>query len=95
MMNESDCMPEVHISSFGICDSPENQSGETVYLISMEGTEIAGKPCQFTLLKNAKWEKTKEQAKVEGESALTTESVLSCAWGGVIQFYSSGQHEEE
>ncbi|WHX48244.1 DUF4280 domain-containing protein [Paenibacillus woosongensis] len=95
MMNESDSIPEVNISNFGICSSPENQSGETVYLISMDGQEIQGKPCLLALLAGSKWEKTKEQAKVEGKSALTTESELHCSLGGVIRFNSSGQHEEE
>ncbi|WP_340924207.1 DUF4280 domain-containing protein [Paenibacillus sp. FSL R5-0527] len=95
MMNEADCVPEVNISSFGTCDSPKNESGETVYLISMDGKEIQGKPCKFALLAGGKWEKTKEQAKVDEKPALTTESELHCSLGGTIRFNSSGQQEAD
>lgn len=93
MMNELDCKLEDNISTFGICHHPANTSSETVYLISMEGVQIEGKPCQPVLLGD-KWLRTKTATKVDGHAALTTESQLICGIGGIIQFYSSGQHED-
>ncbi|GIO31563.1 MULTISPECIES: DUF4280 domain-containing protein [Paenibacillus] len=93
MMNELDCVPEVNISKFGICNHPSNESGETIYLISMDGQQIQGKPCLPKLL-GTSWSKTKTKVKVDGQSALTTESELYCALGGTIKFASNGQQEE-
>ncbi|MNM87695.1 hypothetical protein D3C81_998840 [compost metagenome] len=92
MMNETDCKLEDNISCFGICSSPLNQSGETIYLISMEGEQIQGKPCLPVLLGD-RWNQTKTKVKVDAQSVLTTDSELYCALDGVIKFASNGQQE--
>lgn len=92
MMNETDCKPEVNISHFGICNHPANTSGEQVYLILPNGTRARGKPCQL-LLTGEPWTRTKATVKVDGQSALTTQSLLFCTVGGNIRFINSGQHE--
>lgn len=93
MMHERDCKVEENISSFGICYSEKNQSGETIYLISMDNQQIQGKPCCPELLGDT-WTKTKSKVKVDGESALTTDSEMYCKLGGIIKFASNGQQSE-
>ncbi|MEC0245991.1 DUF4280 domain-containing protein [Paenibacillus chitinolyticus] len=90
MMNEEDFKPD-NISHFGICTSPLNQSGETIYLISESGETISGKPCLPSIL--AKWTYSKETTKVAGKPALTTDSELHCELQGVIKFLNDGQHD--
>lgn len=90
MMNEADCKPEINISHFGICTHPSNTSGEIVHLILPDGRQVSGKPC-LLMLTGEPWTRTKTSVKVEGRSALTTESELYCTIGGKIKFGNSGQ----
>ncbi|OXM85376.1 DUF4280 domain-containing protein [Paenibacillus rigui] len=92
MMNEDDKQFTVNVPHFGICKSPSNQTGDTIYLISEEGATISGPPCRPMLLE--KWMKTKASAKVEGKPALTTESLLVCGHKGQITFVNNGQQDE-
>ncbi|AGX41830.1 DUF4280 domain-containing protein [Clostridium saccharobutylicum] len=79
IMNESDNIVGQNISSFGICSGGCPSSG---------GNEKR-KKCQVKILKE--WMNTKEDTLVEGEPALTTDSILICAYGGVIKFITDGQ----
>lgn len=94
IMNATDCKTEENISYMGICNHPDNPSTETIHLISMEGQQIEGKPCQPMFYSGTTWKKTKETTLIDGKPALTKESELYCAHGGVIHIAQSGQHEE-
>ncbi len=91
-MNEADSKAIQNIAYFGICNSGTNPNSENIYLVAENGATISGKRCCPNILAN--WTKTKEDTKVEGQSALTSESQLICAFEGLITFISDGQHEE-
>lgn len=88
IMNESDNVVGENISCFGICkgDCP---STENITLTKKNGKTITGKTCQVKILKE--WMNTKEDTLVDGEPALTTDSILICAYGGQIKFITDGQ----
>lgn len=98
MMSEDD-YKEKNISHFGICSSPENTSGETIYLIEEqkegakgEPRQIEGKPCKPNIF--APWQDTHQQMKVDGRPALTSKSWLVCGGcRGSIYFVTTGQEE--
>jgi len=79
IMIESDNIVGTNISTFGICSGscPANGSSEKT------------KKCQIIILN--KWMNTKEDTLIEGAPALTTASILICAYGGVIKFITDGQ----
>ncbi|ABR36500.1 hypothetical protein B0H69_004052 [Clostridium beijerinckii] len=79
IMIESDNAVGANISTFGICSGscPANGSSEKT------------KKCQIMILN--KWMNTKEDTLIEGVPALTTASILICAYGGVIKFITDGQ----
>lgn len=92
MMNKTD-RKEDNISYFGICHGECPSSGENIYLISEDGRKIdCGKKCCVKILKD--WENAKKDTLVEGEAALTTDSVLMCKYGGKIKFETNGQEKE-
>lgn len=94
MMNEEDNKFTANVPHFGICVSPLNPSGETIYLIREEdGQNIGGKPCEPLFLD--KWLGAKESVKVGGLPALTSESGLICGYEGCIRFGTNGQHDED
>ncbi|MBY6837957.1 DUF4280 domain-containing protein [Clostridium botulinum] len=88
MMNESDNVVGKNISCFGICKGgcPSN---ETITVVTKKGRSVTGKKCQVKILKE--WMNTKEDTLVDGEPALTTDSTLICAYGGIIKFVTDGQ----
>ncbi|MGG1787621.1 DUF4280 domain-containing protein [Brevibacillus formosus] len=92
MMNIEDYKPVENIAHFGICQSPTNQNNSIIYLIAEDGQNISGKPCTPTIY--APWIKVKDDTKVAGKAALTTDSLLICGYDGVIRFFSDGQHDE-
>jgi hypothetical protein len=79
IMNENDNIIGSNIGTFGICrgSCPSNGSDERT------------KKCQIMILN--KWMNAKEDTLIEGAPALTTASVLICAYGGVIGFITDGQ----
>ena len=79
IMNESDNVVGQNISDFGICSGscPSNSGNEKT------------KKCQIMILN--KWMNIKEDTLIEGAPALTTDSILICAYGGIIKFISDGQ----
>ena len=79
IMIESDNVVGTNISEFGICSGgcPSNGSDEKT------------KRCQIMILN--KWLNAKEDTLIDGASALTTASILICAYGGVIRFITDGQ----
>ena len=79
IINKSDNVVGQNISEFGICRGNCPSSG---------GNEKT-KKCQIMILN--KWMNTKEDTLVEGAPALTTDSILICAYGGVIRFITDGQ----
>ncbi|MFT8349941.1 DUF4280 domain-containing protein [Clostridium saccharoperbutylacetonicum] len=79
IMIESDNVVGTNISEFGICSGacPSNGSNEKT------------KRCQIRILN--KWLNAKEDTLIDGGAALTTVSILICAYGGVIRFITDGQ----
>ncbi|MBW6410333.1 DUF4280 domain-containing protein [Clostridium weizhouense] len=79
IMNENDNLVGQNISSFGACrgNCPSSGSNEKI------------KKCQVMILK--KWMNVKNDTLIEGAPALTTASILICAYGGVIKFITDGQ----
>lgn len=92
MMNEADSRLLVNIEDFGICNSPANPNNAIIYLIAEDKSTISGKKCCPVILSN--WINTQEKTKVEGKAALTTQSQLICALGGIIGFTSDGQQDK-
>ncbi|MCX7749288.1 MAG: DUF4280 domain-containing protein [Clostridia bacterium] len=92
MMNEWDCVPIKNIPEFGVCGSPANPSNASVSLVGENGSPVTGKPCLPVI--SSCWMDTKEDTKVEGFAALTTDSKIICNLGGKITFKSDGQHDE-
>jgi len=79
IMSESDNVVGKNISDFGICKGSCPSSGGSAKT----------KKCQVMILKE--WMNTKGDTLVAGEPALTTDSILICAYGGKIKFISDGQ----
>lgn len=79
IMNQNDNAVGKNISAFGICKGGCPSSG---------GNEKM-KKCQVKILKE--WMNTKGDTLIDGAPALTTKSVLICAYGGKISFISDGQ----
>lgn len=79
IMNEGDNVVGSNIGNFGVCrgSCPSNGSDERT------------KKCQIMILN--KWLNTKGDTLIEGAPALTTASILICAYGGVIRFITDGQ----
>lgn len=88
MMNKNDNVVEENISYFGICKGGCPSSGD-ITLAKENGGTVTGKKCQVMIL--AEWANTKEDTIVGGAPALTTDSILICAYGGIIKFVTDGQ----
>ena len=88
MMNKTDRVVEENISYFGICKGDCPSSGD-ISLVKETGGTVTGKKCSVMILRD--WENAKEDTLVQGEAALTTDSILICAYGGQIKFISDGQ----
>ncbi|MCI1477823.1 MAG: DUF4280 domain-containing protein [Clostridium beijerinckii] len=88
IMNEGDNVVGKNISDFGICKGSCPSSGN-ITLTKEKGGSVTGKKCQIKILKE--WMNTKEDTIVDGLPALTTDSVLICAYGGKIKFVTDGQ----
>ena len=88
IMNESDNVVGENISDFGICKGGCPSSGN-ITLTKEHGGTVIGKKCLVKILKE--WMNTKEDTLVDGTPALTTDSVLICAYGGKIKFVTDGQ----
>ncbi|NQX66868.1 DUF4280 domain-containing protein [Paenibacillus alba] len=93
MMNEGDYLFHVNVPHFGICTSPLNPSGETIYLIAENGQTISGKPC--CPLQMGKWMQAKENAIVDGKPALTTVSRLVCGYQNNKGEQGSGEQQDK
>ncbi|AKG37434.1 DUF4280 domain-containing protein [Paenibacillus durus] len=93
LMNQGDYKPE-NVPHFGICASPSNPSGETIYLVSEQGETIQGKPCLPVI--TACWNQTKADMLVGDQPALTSASYLICQHlpEGCIYFEKTGQEDE-
>ena len=91
ILNKKDSKPE-NISYFGVCTGGACMDDEEITVIDKNGCTKTGKKCKpITLLD---WVKTKDDTLIEGEPALTTESVIFCSHGGNIKFVTSGQEDE-
>lgn len=88
IMNESDNVVGENISCFGICKGSCPSSGN-ITLAKEHGGTVTGKKCVVKILKE--WMKTKGDTLVDGAPALTTDSILICAYGGQIKFVTDGQ----
>lgn len=92
MLNKTD-HTEKNVKYFGVCTGGACMDNEEVTVVDDNGCIKTGKKCKPEL--GLDWVKVKEDTLVEGEPALTTESVIFCSHGGNIEFISSGQEEEE
>ncbi|WXR60893.1 DUF4280 domain-containing protein [Peptostreptococcaceae bacterium AGR-M142] len=80
-----------NIPYFGICSNSKNKNKEVITLAHEKTREpIDGIKCTPKFL--MPWEKCKKDMFL-GEMALTTSSILYCAYGGVISFVTSGQEK--
>lgn len=99
---------EFNITTFGVCRSPSNQTGENICLKkeaprgpdgSFTGEEakgtVTGTPCVPDIV--GEWEGTHKDAHIglEGEEALVTSSFLVCRYGGLIEIIRSGQEDSD
>ncbi len=115
IMFQADCVggtegDNINVTSFGVCSSPSNQSGESVCLkkeaprnedgsfkdenAEGEGT-VTGIACVPDII--GQWEGTHEDAHIgpEGKEALITSSFLVCRYGGLIEIIRSGQEDSD
>ncbi len=88
LMNKNDNVVGENISDFGICKGSCPSSGD-ITLRKENGGSVTGKKCMVKILKE--WTNTKDDSLVNGVPALTTDSILICAYGGIIKFITDGQ----
>lgn len=91
-MNRCDVVPEENISYFGICNGECKEGEGDIYLVGEDGSTVSGKKCCFEAFDL--WQQCKEDALVDGEPAIISDSYLICAHGGIIQFATTGQEDE-
>jgi hypothetical protein len=92
IMNETDTKINDNITYLGICKNGKNPCNETICLVTEKGQTIQGKKCCPKFIST--WMKVKEDTKIDGKPVLTSESQLTCAYGGKITFVSDGQKED-
>ncbi|WP_425448047.1 DUF4280 domain-containing protein [Dethiothermospora halolimnae] len=93
MMRKTDSMFKKNIPYFGVCSVPINDGSPVITLATDNGAPVTGKRCIPVLL--GPWLKTKNDTKVKGIPALTTNSYLLCGKGGKISFCSDGQFDDK
>jgi len=86
ILNKKDMKPD-NISYFGVC--PQCLAAEEISVIDKNGALVTGKKCTPSIV--VKWVKTKDDTIIEGQPALTTDSIIFCTHGGNITFVTSGQ----
>ena len=99
-MNITDSVLGDNIPTFGVCLSEENpheyvKTSDEEMMFPFEGgveLPLIGRRCLPELCGD--WQDGKEDVLVDGELALTTESILTCEHGGVIYFVTDGQGVE-
>ncbi|NFI03434.1 DUF4280 domain-containing protein [Clostridium botulinum] len=83
---------EQNISYFGVCEEKGCFVEKTeITVIDSKGNIKTGIKCVPQIVHD--WIKTKGDTIVEGEPALTTDSVIYCCRGGNITFVTSGQDD--
>lgn len=113
VMFKKDCVAgtegaELNIRTFGVCSSPDNDTGGSVCLQKetepnpdgsfpdekASGT-VTGTPCIPEII--GEWDDCHVDTHIgiEGEEALTTKSFLVCRYGGLIEIIRSGQEDGE
>ncbi|WP_294352257.1 DUF4280 domain-containing protein [uncultured Clostridium sp.] len=92
ILNEKDSTEE-NISYFGVCSEEgcftATEKEPKIDVIDKDGVLKNGVKCSPIIVTN--WLKTQKDNLIDGEPALTTESVIYCCRGGNIKFVSSGQ----
>ncbi len=94
MMNNADCVVGLtqNIAPFGACTSPANQGADVIIADLTDlvpGKPPAGKMCAPVLA--GQWLGAQSKTLVDGKPALTTQCVIVCSLGGIIQFMDAGQ----
>ena len=90
ILNETDSKPVENISYFGVCNKGGDFSKEDeIVVINQDGAVQTGKKCTLEIV--GKWKNTKGDTIVEGQPALTTDSIIMCNCGGTITFVEHGQ----
>lgn len=87
ILNKKDSKPD-NISYFGVC---QECTEEEITVIDENGALKTGKKC--TPIISGEWVTTKDNNLVEGQAALTTDSIIFCTHGGKIKFLTSGQED--
>lgn len=99
IIRKNDCVSEKNISSFGVCtaDTPPAGAEEVLlggYVLDGEDAstveDVFGFECKPEIV--GEWRSVHNKTNVTGEiSAVTTNSYLVCACGGLIKVATSGQ----
>jgi len=113
LMFKKDCVAgtegaDINITTFGVCSSPHNPSGESITYVaeaprnpdgSFTGEEasgtVTGIPCVPDII--GVWKNTYANTHIgkEDEEALTTHSCLACRHQGLIEIIRSGQEDSD
>lgn len=99
MIRKNDCIAEKNISSFGVCtaDTPPDGAEEILlggYVLEGEDADMVedvfGFACKPDII--GEWRSVNHKSCVTGEfPAVTIDSYLVCACGGLIKIATSGQ----
>lgn len=81
-----DTIPLVNVPSFGMCSSPSNPSVVAATAAAMG--VLTPMPCVPLL---GPWSNTATTTTVGGAPVVTSGSICTCAYGGVIQVVNAGQ----
>jgi len=98
-IRKDDCVAGDHVTYFGVCtsDSPPNGAEEVLlsgYVLKGESPDtvedVCGMKCSPEIV--GEWRSVNKRANITGEiAAVTTDSYLVCACGGLIKVATSGQ----
>lgn len=98
MLNVADSKPNINIKPFKSCKSGSNPSAKdkdnklsSSSLSKNSKVRECGAVCNPSIC--MKWVKGKSDVYVNGELALTSESTLTCMYGGIIKILDDGQRK--
>ncbi len=94
VMFKPDCVVNVNIPSFGVCDSTDNKTGGSVCYKTEDGGTVKGTPCVPIIV--GTWDDVHDDTHIgeEGKAALITRSFLVCKYKGLIEILRSGQEDD-
>ena len=93
ILNETDSKPVENISYFGVCENIDRLPEQIdITVIDKNGQLKPGKKCMLQI-EGQLWENTKDDTRIEGKPALTTDSIIHFNCGGIITFDDHGQDQ--